>query len=336
MKNKLKYAIFAASAAVFYALNIPLSKLLLRGVGSTQLAGILYLGAGFGIGMLFLVKRDKGGNETLLNKKDLPYIAAMVLLDIIAPILLMYGLKRTAAGNVSLLNNFEIVATSIIALVIFKEAISPKLGIAIALITVSGALLSFEDISAFTFSKGSVAVLLAAVCWGFENNCTRKISGKNPYEIVAVKGIFSGIGSLAAGFIAKESITVWWYVFPALLLGFVAYGLSILFYIKAQYGLGAAKTSAFYAVNPFIATAISVILFNERFTWHFLAAFLIMIAGTAILISDILFPKKYRHTHNLTHTHDGSTHPHIITHSHSLTGLESPSHIHSEKELLGK
>ena len=51
----------------------------------------------------------------------------MVILDIIAPILLMLGISMTNSANVSLLNNFEIVTTSIIALVIFKEIISKKL-----------------------------------------------------------------------------------------------------------------------------------------------------------------------------------------------------------------
>ena len=37
----------------------------------------------------------------------------------------------TNSANVSLLNNFEIVATSMIALVIFKEAISKRLWFAI-------------------------------------------------------------------------------------------------------------------------------------------------------------------------------------------------------------
>lgn len=119
----------------------------------------------------------------------------MVLLDIIAPISLMYGLLHTTSANASLLNNFEIVATTIIAFVIYKEVVSKRLWIAIAIVTLSSMVLSFEDISGLQFSWGSLFVLLAAVCWGFENNCTRNISSKNIFEIVTIKGICSGIGS---------------------------------------------------------------------------------------------------------------------------------------------
>lgn len=216
----------------------------------------------------------------------------MVLLDIIAPILLIYGLSRTSAGNASLLNNFEIVATSIIALVIFKELISWKLWIAIVLVTAASILLTFEDMSAFRFSYGSIFVLLATICWGFENNCTRKISGKNTYEIVMIKGLCSGIGSLVIGYFVGDKIKELWYIFPALLLGFVAYGLSVLFYIKAQKGLGAAKTSVFYAVNPFIAAAISKIFFKEVFTGNYVTALIIMVFGTIMIILDILSVKS--------------------------------------------
>lgn len=292
MRAKFIYIILAFLAAIFYALNIPFSKFLLNNIDSTLLAGLLYFGAGLGIGLIFLMNRKHIYKEALLDKKDLPYTILMVLLDIIAPILLIYGLSRTSAGNASLLNNFEIVATSIIALVIFKELISWKLWIAIVLVTAASILLTFEDMSAFRFSYGSIFVLLATICWGFENNCTRKISGKNTYEIVMIKGLCSGIGSLVIGYFVGDKIKELWYIFPALLLGFVAYGLSVLFYIKAQKGLGAAKTSVFYAVNPFIAAAISKIFFKEVFTGNYVTALIIMVFGTIMIILDILSVKS--------------------------------------------
>lgn len=33
--------------------------------------------------------------------------------------------------------------------------------------------------------------LLACICWGIENNCTRKLSSKDPLQIVMVKGTFA-------------------------------------------------------------------------------------------------------------------------------------------------
>ena len=172
MMNNKKAVFYAILAAALYAINAPISKLLLTEIPSTMMAGLLYLGAG--IGMYFLEKFNRHKEELPLTKKELPYTVAMVVLDIAAPIFLMIGLTRCSAANASLLNNFEIVATSLIALIVFKEAIGKRLWLAIALVTLSSLLLSFEDMSSLQFSWGSLFVLLACVCWGFENNCTRK------------------------------------------------------------------------------------------------------------------------------------------------------------------
>ena len=155
------------------------------------------------IALVRKIKKNRT-NELKLTKSELPYTVAMILLDIRTPICLMFGLNATTAANASLLNNFEIVATAIIALMIFKEKISPRLWFGILFITVSCGILSFEDLSSLQFTYGSLFVLLAAVCWGFENNCTRKLSSKDPLQIVLLKGIFSGLGSVIIGLCIGE------------------------------------------------------------------------------------------------------------------------------------
>ena len=273
---------WAILAAAFYALNSPHSKLLLQQVSATMMAAFLYLGAGLGMLLLQATQRASGriSRELRLTRRELPYTVAMVVLDIAAPIALMVGISRTSAANASLLNNFEIVATALIARALFHEAISRTLMAGIALVTLSTILLSAQDISSFSLSAGSLFVLLACTCWGLENNCTRQLSGKNPLEIVTIKGIFSGLGSLGIALFIGEPLPALRYILPALCLGFVAYGLSIAFYIYAQRELGAAKTSAYYAVAPFIGVTLSLILFREIPTPWFLAALVVMLAGT--------------------------------------------------------
>ena len=271
----------AVLAAAFYALNAPLSKLLLGRVAPAMMAAFLYLGAGLGMCLWLLVTRkSRARTEQPLTRRDLPYTVGMIVLDVAAPIALMTGVARTSAASASLLNNFEIVATSLIALVLFKEAISKRLWLGIFLVTLSSVLLSAQDIRAVSLSAGSLYVLLACVCWGFENNCTRRLSEKDPMEIVAVKGIFSGLGALIVAFVCGAALPDALSIVLALLLGFVAYGLSILFYIYAQRSLGAAKTSAYYAVAPFIGVALSLAQFREIPSGWFIAALIVMIAGT--------------------------------------------------------
>jgi drug/metabolite transporter (DMT)-like permease len=274
---------FAILSAALYAISSPVSKLLLKEIPPTLMASFLYLGAGLGMSIVGFIKhmKYKEKTEAGLTKQELPFTVGMVVLDIAAPIFLMFGLTMTTSANASLLNNFEIVTTSLIALLIFKESISKRLWGAIFLITVASIILSVvEDIRNFSFSFGSIFILLACICWGLENNCTRKLSVKDPLEIVVIKGICSGIGSLLIALILGEQTNNVPYIIAALLLGFFAYGLSIFFYIYAQRDLGAARTSAYYAIAPFIGVGLSLIIFREIPTFSFIIALVIMIIGT--------------------------------------------------------
>ena len=167
-QNKLKAIMFAFLAAVFYAINVPISKVLLQHVGPTTMAALLYLGAGIGIGMMSLFNKKDREKAESLTKAELPYIVGMIVLDIAAPILLMLGISYGSSANASLLGNFEIVATTVIALILFKEAVTKRLWLAIGLITLSSVLLSFEGTDSFHFSYGSLLVIMATVCWGLE------------------------------------------------------------------------------------------------------------------------------------------------------------------------
>ncbi len=333
--KRTRAIMYAILAAAFYAVNIPAAKLLLNHVGAMTMAALLYLGAGIGIGIVSLFDRKEKREK--LDRKDLPFVIGMIGLDIAAPILLMLGLSMGFASNASLLGNFEIVATALIALAVFKEPVSKRLWLAIALITLSSILLSFDGAESFRFSFGSLLVLAAAICWGFENNCTRKISSKSTYEIVILKGVFSGLGALAIACIQKEAVPSLLCIALALLLGFVAYGLSIFLYVRAQNVLGAAKTSAYYAVAPFIGALLSFLFLKETPTWMYFAALSVMILGTVLVVMDTLIRNHVHvHTHTFTHTHDGSTHTHTVTHSHAHNHYitdENHGHRHTQSEL---
>ena len=411
MANR-KPLLYALLAALCYGISAPVSKLLLAEAPPVFMASLLYIGAGAGMGIIGLA-RGPQPRETRLGKKELPYTAAMVALDILAPILLMLGLASTTAATAALLNNFEIVATAVIALVFFKESVPKKMWIAIAFIVAASILLTVEDFTSLSFSTGSVFILLACVCWGIENNCTRALSAKDPLQIVVVKGLGSGLGALcialvffkeavpkmmwiAIAFIVAASILltvqdftslsfstgavlillacVCWgiennctralsdkdplqivvvkglgsglgalcialaageslpptrVIVIALFLGFVAYGLSITFYILAQRHLGAARTSAFYAFAPFIGAGISFAIFREMPTILYGIALALMCAGAYFASSE-----KHRHwhthqaiAHEHAHRHDDGHHSH--THENPADGEHIHTHTHT-------
>ncbi len=326
--------LMAILAAALYGISAPFAKLLLVKIPPTLMASLLYLGAGFGmLGVIGYRKlRNQKSNEAKITRQELPYTFAMIVLDIMASIFLMVGLSMTSSQNASLLSNFEIVVTSLIALNLFKEAIGKKMWIAIFFITVSSMLLSIKDFSVLSFSFGSLFVLLGCICWGLENNITRMLSIKDPLQIVVIKGLGTGVGSFLISLVVKEYATDFLYVLLALLLGFVAYGLSIYFYVRAQRDLGAGRTSAYYAMAPFIGVIISWLVLNEHITLVFLIALVIMCIGTYFAISEI---HEHRHSHlSLTHEHkhDHSDGHHNHIHDPEFTGEHSHEHKHEPVE----
>ncbi len=294
MNRTVTAVLYAVLAAALYALNVPFSKLLMPHASPAMMAGLLYLGAGSGLFLYgaLLKLTGKSAYAAPLTKKELPYTIAMVLLDVAAPILLMTGVSLTSSASVSLLNNFEIAATSLIALFIFREVITKKLWLAIGLVIISSVILTWEP-GEITFNAGSLMVLGACVCWGFENNCTRMISGKSTVEIVTIKGIFSGLGGIITALLIGETFPAPAVIFAVLVLGFISYGLSICFYIRAQRDLGAAKTSAYYSIAPFLGVAFSMAMLGELPDMKFCAALVVMTAAALVMVMDSLgLPRK--------------------------------------------
>jgi drug/metabolite transporter (DMT)-like permease len=279
---------YALLAALFYGLSIPTSKLLLLHLSPVLLSSLLYFGAGFG--MFFVVifnhLRQLGSFVNEFKKRDIKYIIFMILLDVIAPILLMIGLTTTVASTASLLNNFEIVFTAVLAMLFFKERVSSKMWISIMIIVFAGLLLSFENVETFQISLGAIFLIAASLSWGLENNFTRLLSIGNPLHVVILKGIGSGLGSLLIAISLNQLYGSWDMILVAIILGFVSYGLSLFFYITAQRVLGATKTSAFYAVAPFIGSILSVLFFNDSLSLLFALAFVFMIIGSYLAIQS--------------------------------------------------
>lgn len=334
MDKNIKAIIFAILAALLYGISAPISKILLRELSPTMMAALLYLGAGIGMLMVSVFKSLSGKEriEARITKREIPYVVGMIVLDIAAPIFLMIGLTMTTSSNVSLLNNFEIVATSMIALFIFKEAVGKRMWTAILLITLSSVLLSFEDIRHFSLSLGSVFVILASLSWGLENNCTRKLSIKDPIQVVVIKGFGSGFGALIiAGISGAYSANIL-YILITLLLGFVAYGMSIYLYISAQRDLGAARTSAYYATAPFIGVVISWIVLKEPITSTFIFALIVMLFGTYFAVTE-----NHAHRHNhipVTHEHKHSHTDGHHNHRHKENVIGEHSHEHTHEPLV--
>lgn len=315
MSNLAYPVVQAILAAALFGASAPLSKLLLGTSEPIPLAAFLYLGSGLGLLVLRAFQKDRAREEAKLSGSDLPWLAGAILAGgVAAPIVLMFGLRHTPAATAALLLNFESVATTLIAALIFKEAVGRRVWWAIAAITAASILLSWETSGRWGVSVGALGVLSACILWGVDNNLVRAVSAKDPLAITTLKGLGAGAFSLALALILHNPFPGFVTIAQAMLLGSVSYGASIVLFVQAMRSLGAARTSALFGTAPFVGTILSFVLFRERPNVLFAVAAPLMVTGAALLLGEE-HGHQHRHSlfaHDHRHRHDDShhTHPH--------------------------
>jgi drug/metabolite transporter (DMT)-like permease len=267
MKQRYYPFLQALLAAILFGASAPLAKILLGGMDAIPMAGFLYLGSGLGA-LLFLWAEHLGHNkqrvEANLTRVEIPWLIGAILSGgVIAPIVLLLGLQSTPASTASLLLNFESVATTLIAVLAFKEAVDRRIVWAVALITLASILLSWKTGGGWGISLGALGILAACFLWGLDNNFTRQISGKNPLVIVAVKGLGAGMFNLLMSLFLGKTLPPFVPTLLTMILGVFSYGLSVYLFILAMRGLGSARTSALFGSAPFVGMLLSIVLLRE-------------------------------------------------------------------------
>ncbi|MHB8077269.1 DMT family transporter [Desulfosporosinus fructosivorans] len=224
----------AMLAAALFGASVPISKLLIGEIDPIPMASFLYLGSGIGLFFFrFFQGKKHYCNEAKVTKCDVPWIIGAISAGgILAPIVLMFSLKNAPASTASLLLNFEGVATTVIAVVAFKEAVGERIWGAVILITMASILLSWDSSGQWGLSIGAVGVISACVLWGIDNNFIRNISAKDPLSIVMIKGLSAGTFSLILSLVLGYSFPSIGFVLRAMILGCFSYGLSIVLFIR--------------------------------------------------------------------------------------------------------
>lgn len=334
--NRVTSIFQALLAALLFGASAPLSKLLLGEISPVLLAAFLYLGSG--IGLLFAKLMGKvisaEQKEARLTRSDWPWLAGAVLAGgVIAPITLMISLRHAPAATASLLLNFESVTTTLIAAIVFKEAVGRRAWWAIALITLASILLSTDFTNKWGLSLSALGVLAACFMWGVDNNLTRNISAKDPLVIVTVKGLGAGLVSLMIAVALGDPFPPLSVILLSLLLGSLSYGLSIFLFVHAMRGLGAGRTSALFGTAPLAGILLSLIIFRESPGILFAVALPIMAAGAFILVKEnhehLHVHEELTHEHNHSHTDNHHQHEHETA---LVARLHCHVHVHARME----
>lgn len=283
--TKVEVGFFLALlSAFFFSLNIPVSKTLLSLVSSYWLASLLYFGAGIGTWVYQRVAQPTSPRVVNINHQFV-WFAFMILLDIVAPILFFIGVKETDGNMVGLLSNGELFFTLLVALVVFKEKLRGLSWVALGFI-VLGVVISNLQLT-LAFQTGQLWILLAMLLWGIENNVSKKLSLGNPLNVVMIKGIGTGIGTLLVSVLLQEIFPAWWVVFVSLIAGFVIYGGSLIFYVFAQRSLGAAKVQMIQSFSPLMGGIFAWVIFQEFITFATVIGYLFVVVALILIGFDL-------------------------------------------------
>ncbi|MEO7718185.1 MAG: EamA family transporter [Capsulimonas sp.] len=317
----------ALLAAILFGVSTPFAKLLLGNTPPVLLAGLLYLGSGLGLSVLYFTRRT--AEEAPLSRADLPWLAGAILFGgIVAPVLLMLGLKNTPGSSASLLLNLEGVCTSLLAWFVFKENFDRRIALGMALIVGGGLVLSWQGLGGFSLPLGSLAIAGACLCWGIDNNLTQKVSASNPYQVAAIKGAVAGAVNLTIALALGAKFPAMSQIGGAMLVGFLGYGLSLAFFVLALRHVGTARTGAYFSLAPFVGAIVSLVLLHDPIGPQFLVAAALMAAGVWLHLSE-----KHSHDHRherLVHSH---RHTHDAHHQHTHPPGVDPTEPHTHEHV---
>jgi drug/metabolite transporter (DMT)-like permease len=307
----------ALASAVLFGAGTPLAKLLLMDVSPWMLAGLLYTGSGVGLGIVRLIRRSP--RVHLQRGELLPLGGAVLFGGVAGPVLLLAGLANMPASGASLLLNAEGVFTALLAWFVFQENFDRRIAFGMMAIVAGAVILSIPSGANFGTVWPSLAILGACLCWGIDNNLTRKVALNDATWLAAIKGGVAGPVNLILAFLIGSHLPPLASIAGAVVVGFFAYGVSLVLFIVAMRHVGTARAGAYFSVAPFFGAALALVL-GESITWPLVVAALLMALGVWLHLTE-------RHEHE--HTHEAITHDHWHVHD------EHHQHAHDEPVAEG-
>jgi drug/metabolite transporter (DMT)-like permease len=333
MKAGVTYALLAAA---LFGASTPFAKRLVGDVPPLMLAGLLYLGSGFGLSAMLCLRKlfARGGLDIAWPARtDWGWLAGATFFGgFLGPVLLMYGLAASTAGTASLLLNFESVFTALVAWFVFRENFDRRIALGMLLIAAGAFALSWVQ-DAGDIAHGSLLVVAACACWAIDNNLTRKVSASDAMVVAGLKGLIAGGVSLACALQLSQPLPPFDTALAAALLGFLSYGVSLVLFVLALRHLGAARTGAYFAVAPFFGAVLAVIVTHETPTPQLVVAGALMALGVYLHLTE-------RHEHVHGHAPMAHEHPHRHDehhqHGHDFPwdGTEPHTHAHQHEAIV--
>jgi len=329
MKTNQTGIAVALGAGALFGASTPLAKMLLTDVSPWMLAGLLYLGSGIGLSLVRIMRGSKGDE---LARHDWPWMfGAVVTGGIAGPVLLMWGVAGMAASTASLLLNAEGVFTALLAWYVFRENFDRRIALGMAAIVIGAVILSWSGSIQVQSPWPALAILGACLCWGIDNNLTRKVSLSDPFQVATIKGLVAGVTNVGLALAVGVTFPPIPTVLMSAVVGFLGYGVSLTLFVVALRELGAARAGAYFSTAPFVGAIIAIPLLGDSVSFALVMAGSLMGVGVWLHITE---RHSHRHEHKTmehshAHTHDDVHHGH----GHKVLPKEAHVHIHRHEPI---
>lgn len=277
-------AVAAAIAAACFGVTVPLVQRFGHDVGSWSTAALLYVGAA-------IVSGGTGNDEGGPLRKHAARLVVIALLGAAAaPALLAMGLRRIDGASASLLLGFEAAFTVLFARVLYREPITKRLAIALAVMLAGGVVLVRPLVVAHAGAPqslgGALLVLVAVLCWAADSAIMRPLSELSATRVVRAKALIGVAASLIVAFAMRESIPPWRHAALLVACGALGYGVSLRAYLAAQRRVGAARTASVFSIAPFFGAIVALALGQRGDVTSLVVAGVLLAAGVALQATE--------------------------------------------------
>lgn len=235
---------------------------------------------------------------------------------LLGPLLLTAGLARTPAATASLLLNLELVATTVLAAVLFHEHIGRRVGTGTVAVVAAGVVLAWNGSPEPRL--GALLIAGACVCWGLDNCVTADLDEIAPgahhprqrrdrRRDQPVDRRRPGSRDAVARCVARRArgrcVRLW---------------ASITLWVAGARDIGAARGQLVFASAPFVGVTVAWVILGDSIRTAEIVALGLAAFGVSRVVGS-------HHLHE--HHHDAIEHAH--EHAHD-DGHHNHHHVHDQ------
>lgn len=278
-------------AAVAFGAGAPAAQRVYAGVGRWTAGAWIALASG----MCFLVVTRLGGRAPPLavgtpadhRRGRLALLASTALGPVLGAWCAMQGLARLTAHEASLLLNLETVFTPVLAVLVFRERLSPRRWAGAGCVVAGGAACAFAVGGGDGASlAGAPWIVASCLCWSADSNLLRYLVHRDLLEVARDKGLLGGAAALVLAVVTGEAPP--WpdggTLAAGALVGVVSFGGALVGYLASVRRVGTATTGALFGTGPFVGVLVAWWVLGERPGLAFAGAAVAVAAGVALLV----------------------------------------------------